>query len=162
MARIGIISDTHIPKVASSLPRYLLDALEGMDLIMHAGDLIEASVIDELSSLAPVAAVSGNMDRPEVKSVLPKKRMLEVEGKLIGLTHGWGPPIGIERRVLSKFPEADVVVFGHTHKALVERRKGVLLVNPGTPNDRRFSKHLSYAVLTIEDGELKPEIIQLD
>jgi putative phosphoesterase len=162
MARIGIISDTHIPKVASSLPRDLLNALEGMDLILHAGDLIEVSVIDELRSLAPVAAVSGNMDRPEVKSVLPRRRVLEVEGKLIGLTHGWGPPIGIERRVLSKFPEADVVVFGHTHKALVERRKGILLLNPGTPNDRRFSKHLSYAVLTIEDGELKPEIIQLD
>jgi predicted phosphodiesterase len=54
------------------------------------------------------------------------------------------------------------VVFGHTHKALVERRKGILLINPGTPNDRRFSKHLSYAVLTIEGGELKPEIIRLD
>lgn len=162
MARIGIISDTHIPKVASSLPKGLLDALEGVDLILHAGDLIEVSVMDELRSLAPVAAVSGNMDRPDVKSVLPKKRVLEVEGKLIGLTHGWGPPIGIERRVLSKFPDVDAVVFGHTHKALVERRKGVLLVNPGTPNDRRFSKRLSYAVLTIEDGELKPEIIWLD
>ena len=90
------------------------------------------------------------------------ERVLEVEGKLIGLTHGWGPPIGIERRVISKFPDVDVVVFGHTHKALVERRKGILLVNPGTPNDRRFSKHLSYAVLTIEKGELKPEIILLD
>lgn len=162
MARIAIISDTHIPKVASGLPGELLKGLEGADMILHAGDLVEMAILEELRSVAPVAAVCGNMDLPEVKAVLPDRRVLEVEGKRIGLTHGWGPPMGIERRVLSKFRGVDAVVFGHTHKALVERRKGILLINPGTPNDRRFSKHLSYAVLTVEDGELRPEIIRLD
>jgi uncharacterized protein len=162
MARVAIISDTHIPKAAPELPRQLLEALRGSDLILHAGDLVEMTVLDELRALAPVAAVSGNMDTPEVGAVLPEKRVLEVEGKIIGLIHGWGPPAGIERRVLSRFSGVDVVVFGHTHVPLLERTKGVLILNPGTPNDRRFSNRLSYATLTIEDGELKPEIIYLD
>jgi len=144
------------------LPAELLERFEGADLILHAGDLIEMSVLDELRSLAPTRAVVGNMDLPEVRSLLPEKTVVEVEGKLIGLMHGWGPPVGVERRVLSRLPGVDVVVFGHTHKALVEKRKGILLVNPGTPNDRRFSDRLSYAVLTIEDGEIETEIIWLD
>ena len=162
MARVVIVADTHIPKAAPGLSRKLLEAFQGADLILHAGDLIVLSVLDELRSLAPTAAVAGNMDRPQVNAVLPEKRVLEVEGKLIGIIHGWGPPVGIERRVLSRFSGVDAVVFGHTHKPLVEWRKGVLLLNPGTPNDRRFSKRLSYATLEIVDGELKPEIIWLD
>jgi hypothetical protein len=119
------------------------------------------SVLDELRSLAPAKAVAGNMDLPAVTSVLPDKLVVEVEGKLIGLIHGWGPPAGIERRVLSSFSGVDVVVFGHTHRACVEESGGVLLVNPGTPNDRRFSERLSYAILTIEDGRVKAEMVWL-
>jgi uncharacterized protein len=162
MARVAIISDTHIPKAAPELPRQLVESLRGFDQILHAGDLVEMTVLDELRSLAPVAAVSGNMDTPEISAVLPEKRVLEVEGKRIGLIHGWGPPTGIEGRVLSRFSDVNVVVFGHTHVPLLEWVKGVLLLNPGTPNDRRFSNRLSYATLTIEEGELKPEIIFLD
>jgi putative phosphoesterase len=162
MARVVIVSDTHIPKAGPELPRLLLEGLRGSDLILHAGDLVDTSVLDELRSLAPVAAVTGNMDPPEVTAVLPEKRVVEVEGKTIGLIHGWGPPTGIERRVLSRFSGVDAVVFGHTHNPLVKWLNGVLLLNPGTPNDRRFSNRLSYATLTIEDGELKPEIIYLD
>ncbi|RJP29258.1 MAG: metallophosphoesterase [Actinobacteria bacterium] len=162
MARVILVADTHIPKVGPALPGRLLEEFAGADLILHAGDLIEMSVMEELSALAPTRAVVGNMDLPEVRSLLPEKVVVEVEGKLIGLIHGWGPPMGIERRVLSRFSGVDVVVFGHTHKALVEERKGTMLVNPGTPNDRRFSDRLSYAVLTIEKGVMTPEIIWLD
>ncbi len=147
MAKVLVISDTHIPKVGDSLPREVLEAARGADLVLHAGDLVEMRVLDELRSLAPVRAVAGNM---------------EVEGKLIGLTHGSGPPVGIERRVLSRFSGVDAVVFGHTHKALVEERRGVLLVNPGTPTDRRFSDRLSYAVLTVENGAIVPSVVWLD
>lgn len=156
-----MIADTHIPRAAASLPPELLRGLEGADLILHAGDLVEMSVLDELEAIAPTAAVVGNMDRPDVAAVLPEQRVLEVEGRLIGLIHGWGPPVGIERRVLSRFSGVDAVVFGHSHRPLVEERKGVLLLNPGTPSDRRFSKCLSYAILTIEEGGMKAEIVQL-
>ena len=156
-----MLADTHIPKVSTPLPWELLEACEQADLIVHAGDLIEMSVLDELGRLAPTRAVYGNMDRPEVRSVVPEQTVTSVEGKRIGVIHGWGPPMGIERRVLSRFSSVDVIVFGHTHKALVEERKGTLLINPGSPNDRRFSDRLSYAVLDIEGGEIKPRIIWL-
>ncbi len=162
MKRIAVVADTHIPKVDPTLPSRLLEELHGADLILHAGDLIEMSVMEELNSLAPTRAVFGNMDLPEVRSLLPEKLVVEVEGKLIGLIHGWGPPVGIERRVLSRFSDVDVIVFGHTHKALVEERKGILLVNPGTPNDRRFSKRLSYANLSIANGVVEPQMVWLD
>jgi putative phosphoesterase len=162
MARVILLSDTHIPKVGPTLPEGLTEDFKGADLILHAGDLIETSVLDELRSLAPTKAVVGNMDLPEVTSVLPEKVVVEVEGRLIGLIHGWGPPAGIEKRVLSRFTDVDVVVFGHTHKACVDKVDGVLLLNPGTPNDRRFSQRLSYAVLTIEGEKIEPEIVWLD
>lgn len=162
MARVILVADTHIPKVGDTLPSRLMEECEGADLILHAGDLIEMSVVDELSSLAPTRAVVGNMDLPEVRSLLPEQTVVEVEGKLVGLIHGWGPPMGIERRVLSRFSGVDVVVFGHTHKALISARKGTMLVNPGTPNDRRFSDRLSCAALSIEEGTITPEIIWLD
>ncbi len=162
MARVILLADTHIPKVNTPIPDELLQACEGADLVLHAGDLIEMSVLEGLRRLAPTRAVAGNMDRPEVKSVLPEMAVETVAGKRIGLIHGWGPPLGIERRVFSRFRDVDVVVFGHTHKAMLEERKGVLLVNPGSPNDRRFSSRLSYAILDIEDGAIKPRIVWLD
>ena len=162
MATVLVISDTHIPKVGDSLPRAVLEAAREADLVLHAGDLVEMRVLDELRALAPVRAVAGNMDQPEVSSVLPQQVTVEVEGKLIGLTHGSGPPMGIERRVLSRFSGVDAVVFGHTHKACVEESRGVLLVNPGTPTDRRFSERLSYAVLNIENGVIDASIVWLD
>ena len=161
MARVILLADTHIPKVSTPLPRELLQACEGADLIVHAGDLIEMSVLDELGRLAPTRAVYGNMDRPEVRSVLPEQDVVTLEGKRIGVVHGWGPPMGSERRVMSRFTGVDVLVFGHTHKALGDERKGTLLLNPGSPNDRRFSDRLSYAVLDIESGEVKPRIVWL-
>jgi len=162
VARIVLLSDTHIPKSGNPLPRDFLEAASDADLIIHAGDLVEMAVLEELRELAPVKAVAGNMDQPEVKAVLPQQLTVEVEGRRIGIIHGWGPPIGVERRVLSRFSGMDVIVFGHTHKALVEERKGTLLVNPGSPNDRRFSDRLSYAVMDIENDEIKPWIVWLE
>lgn len=162
MKRVIAISDTHIPRVGEELPGGLLEALREADLILHAGDLVDISVLDRLREFGSVVAVAGNMDYPQVKSVLPEKRVVEVEGRRIGLVHGWGPPMGIEKRVLSRFSGVDAVVFGHTHAALLEERKGVILVNPGTPTDRRFSRRLSYAVLEVDERGIRPEIVWLD
>ncbi len=162
MAKVLVISDTHIPKVGDSLPREVLEAAREADLVLHAGDLVEMRVLEELRALAPVRAVAGNMDLPEVSSVLPQQVTVEVEGALIGLTHGSGPPMGIEKRVLSRFSQVDAVVFGHTHRACIDELKGVLMVNPGTPTDRRFSDRLSYGLLTIDNGAIVPTIVWLD
>ncbi len=162
MARVVLISDTHLPRAGEALRAEVLEAARQADLVMHAGDLVEMAVLEELRALAPVRAVAGNMDAPEVKAVLPSQLTVEVEGKRIGLIHGWGPPLGIEGRVLRRFRGVDAVVFGHTHKARVEERKGVLLINPGSAGDRRFSPRLSYAVLEIEGGEMRPRIVWMD
>ena len=161
MKRLIIVADTHIPKAAPALPEGLLDSFRGADLILHAGDIVDLSVLDALAAIAPVMAVAGNMDPPETKAVLPEKRVIEVEGKLIGLIHGWGGPNGIERRVMAQLSGVDAIVFGHTHTPLIERLDGVLLLNPGTPNDARFSDTLSYIILKIDDGLMEPQIIQL-
>jgi putative phosphoesterase len=162
MKRVIIVSDTHIPKAAAALPPRLLDSFRGADLILHAGDIVDMSVLDELGAVAPTLAVAGNMDSPQAKAVLPEKRVVRVDGKVIGLIHGWGSPEGIERRVMSKFSQVDAVAFGHTHRPLVEKMGGVLLLNPGTPNDLRFSDQLSYIELKIDDDAMEPEIVWLD
>ncbi|OFW56905.1 MAG: hypothetical protein A2W01_00530 [Candidatus Solincola sediminis] len=161
MKRLILLADTHIPKAAAALPQGLLESFKGADMILHAGDIVDISVLDELGTIAPVLAVAGNMDPPEARAVLPDKRVIEVEGKLIGLIHGWGAPTGIERRVMSRFSGVDAIVFGHTHKPLIEQHNGVLLLNPGTPDDSRFSDTLSYIELKIDDGGMEPEIIRL-
>jgi hypothetical protein len=162
MKRLIILSDTHIPKASPALSPRLLDSFRGADLILHAGDIVQLSVIDELSAIAPTIAVWGNMDPPEVRAVLPERTAVEVEGKLIGITHGWGAPAGIERRVMTVFSDVDAIVFGHTHRPLIQRAGDVFLLNPGTPDDQRFSRELSYIELKIEDGVMDPEIIWLD
>lgn len=158
---VGIISDTHIPKVGKSLPLEVTERLSGVDLILHAGDLVSLQVLEQLEGIAPVEAVCGNMDWPEVRGRLPESKVLDLEGLKVGLTHGSGAPLGIEKRVLRQFPGVDVVVFGHTHKALVEERQGVLLLNPGSPNDTRFHPRRSLILLHIEGGSPRPEIVHL-
>lgn len=158
MRRIGVVSDTHIPKVAPRLPERLLKELEDCELILHAGDLVDLKVIEELESVAPTVAVRGNMDGQDVARALPETRVIAVEGLRIGLTHGGGAPLGIERRVLSLFSDVGVVVYGHTHQPNVQWRGRVLLVNPGTPTDLRFSSRLSYVVLEVDEGTARAEI----
>jgi len=158
---VGVISDTHIPKVGKSLPAEVLERLKGVDLILHAGDLVCLDALAQLEEIAPVEAVCGNMDWPEVRGRLPESRVLELEGLRVGITHGSGAPLGIEKRVLRQFEGVDVVVFGHTHKALVEERGGVLLLNPGSPNDTRFHPRRSLILLRIEGGSPRPEIVYL-
>ncbi len=159
---IGIVSDTHIPKVCGKLPPEVLNYLQGVDKIIHAGDLVSLSVLEELEQVAPVVAVCGNMDFPEVREKLPQKDVLNLEGVRIGVTHGSGPPWGIEKRVLRLFRNVEVVVFGHTHRALVERIGGVLLLNPGSPNDTRFHPSKSLIRLEISPGKIEPQLVEID
>jgi putative phosphoesterase len=114
--KIVVISDTHIPQRGRNLPPYLLSFLGGVSLILHAGDITEWWLIEELMNYAPVRAVRGNMDSPSVWEKLPDKEIVEVEGIKIGLTHGDGPPSGIEERVGKLFSGESVqtVVYGHT------------------------------------------------
>jgi putative phosphoesterase len=131
------------------------------DLVLHGGDLVAASVLDELGAFAPVEAVLGNMDEPALAALLPERRVVEVGGARIGMVHVPGPAAGREARLLRRFPGCEAIVYGHTHVAQVERVDGVWVLNPGSPTERRRAPARSILVLEVEDGEIRPELVTL-
>ncbi len=159
--KIGILSDTHIPTVGESIPASLLKAFENVDLIIHAGDLVRLEVLDALTPLAPVKAVYGNMDQPEVKQELPDKLRISIEGIKIGVIHGWGAPNGLSKRIRPSFPDCNCIIFGHSHSPMYQWTEGVLFLNPGSPTDKRFSPTNSFALLNVEEKKLEGKIIHL-
>jgi putative phosphoesterase len=163
--KIVVISDTHIPQRGRNLPPYLLSFLGGVSLILHAGDITEWWLIEELMNYAPVRAVRGNMDSPSVWEKLPDKEIVEVEGIKIGLTHGDGPPSGIEERVGKLFSGESVqtVVYGHTHQPHKEWREGILYFNPGSPTDWVFAPYFSFGFMEVKEGKIiEADIIRID
>ncbi len=159
--RIGVISDTHVPSRARRVPDAALRHFEDVELIVHAGDLSTLAVRDQLAAYAPVEAVQGNIELPEVVLGLPIKRELMVGGCTIGIVHILGERRHYARNARREFPSARVVIFGHSHIPFVEDIDGLLLLNPGSATDRRTQPHCSVAVLTIEDGQPRAEIIAL-
>lgn len=153
---IGVVSDTHIPRRAASLPPEVIDGLQGVELILHAGDLADESVIAGLEKIAPVYAVYGNVDPPELKAKLPGKRIIEYRGFRIGLIHGFGEHGSTLGRVLEAFrhEELHAIVFGHSHKPYNERLNGTLLFNPGSPTDKRFEVFYSYGLIIPQETKL--------
>jgi hypothetical protein len=151
--RIGVISDTHIPSRAKSIPEAALDLFANVDLILHAGDLSTIAALDPLQTFAPVYTVYGNVESDDVMAALPAKREIEVGGCVIGMIHTLGQRKTYAATARSEFPEARVVVFGHSHIPLVEESAGLLLLNPGSATDRRRQPTCTVAILTIgEDG----------
>jgi putative phosphoesterase len=154
-----VLADTHIPRRAKKLPEALTPHLERADLILHAGDLLEASVLKDLSAFAPVYAVRGNVDGPDVD--LPEELRFEFGGVKIAMLHDSGRKEGRRKRLAAWFPEARVVVFGHSHVPLLEDEAGLLLLNPGSPTDRRRQPRHSFALLRAEGGEVRAELVFL-
>lgn len=125
------LSDTHAATLAA-LPGRLLGCLREADIIIHAGDLTEMSLLDELRAVTQVVAVSGNMDSTALKLHLPYRQLFSAGGKTIGVHHGAGSRSGIEQRVRALFPEEpDLIVFGHSHVPFCGMVDGVLMLNPG-------------------------------
>jgi putative phosphoesterase len=159
--RIGVISDTHIPTRAARVPDAALRLFDGVELILHAGDLSSLAVVDQLSAYAPVEAVQGNVELPEVVAALPIKREIVISRCAIGLVHILGDRAHHARNARAEFFTARVVVFGHSHIPSVEDRDGLLLLNPGSATDRRRQPACTVAILTITDGQPLAEIIAL-
>ncbi|RME47627.1 MAG: metallophosphoesterase [Chloroflexi bacterium] len=166
--RIGVISDTHLTNPAG-LSQRISQVFAGVDHILHAGDLVTTAVIHELEKIAPVSAVRGNMDYPEVKTQLPLKTVHDVEGLRIGLLHGHGVSGDILSRhdlnalrsyLLSQFDEpVDCIVYGHTHWADNEQQQGVLFFNPGTATGR--GARATVGMLTVDGTTISGEIIDV-
>jgi uncharacterized protein len=154
-----VIADTHIPRRAMTLPEGLTPYLERADLVLHAGDLMDPALLDELAACAPVEAVRGNLDSPEAG--LPETLELEFGGVRVAMIHDSGPRRGRRARVRRRFPDARVVVFGHSHIPFLEDEDGLMLLNPGSPTDRRRQPHHTFALLHAEEGEVRAEILPL-
>jgi uncharacterized protein len=156
-----VVADTHLPRGARRLPRRCLELLEQADLVLHAGDLVSAAVLEELRAFGPVEAVAGNMDHADVLASLPERRVVEVEGARIGMVHDAGPRAGREERLRAAFPGCAAIVYGHTHVPQLEHHEGVWIVNPGSPTERRSAPTRSMALLRVSDGDVEPTLVPL-
>lgn len=156
--KIGIVSDTHMTRMAKSLPRALIEGLTGVDYILHLGDWVDPDIYDWLAQLAPVDGIAGNNDGMEIVNRFGERKILEFEGKRFGLVHGHKPYSGrgTDGNALRAFDgyELDCILFGHSHQPLQRDENGVLLFNPGSPTDKRGEKRYSFGIIEIEGGEL--------
>ncbi|MBF0252948.1 MAG: metallophosphoesterase family protein [Candidatus Omnitrophica bacterium] len=160
--RIGILSDTHIPVNVSSIPSVVYKYFKNCDLIIHAGDIIDEEVLDELSMIAETKAVRGNMDSMKLKKILPEILEIEVEGKKIGIAHGYGPARDVLENVKKLFKtKKDIVIYGHSHEAMNEHINGTLYFNPGSLTDVTCAPFRSLGIIEIVKGEVKAEIIKI-
>jgi putative phosphoesterase len=149
---VGLISDTH-----ELLRPEALAALRGSQLIIHAGDICGPEVIEELRAIAPTFAVRGNNDAGAWGASLPEREIVRVEGWQILVLHQIG------HLFRQPVPEGcAAIVFGHTHKPLVETRKDVLYINPGSAGPRRFKLPVTVGRLWVTGDGLRPEIVELD
>jgi putative phosphoesterase len=135
--------------------------LETAELILHAGDFVAASVLEELRKLAPVEAVAGNMDEADLLAVLPERRTVEVAGARIGMVHVPGPAVGRGERLAASFPNCDAVVYGHTHIPDVSRVAETWILNPGSPTERRGAPSHAMLMLEVDSGQIRPELVTL-
>jgi uncharacterized protein len=149
------MADTHAPRRWKSCPPAVAAHLRRADLILHAGDVCTAAVLDELAGYAPVRAVLGNNDGPDVAAWgAPEADEFDLDGLPVAMLHDSGPATGRTRRMHRRFPGAGLVVFGHSHIPLDLAADGVRVFNPGSPTDRRRQPHGTLGVLRVEAGRL--------
>ena len=154
--RIVVLSDTHAPRRWRSCPPAVASQLRGADLILHAGDVCTAAVLDELAQYAPVTAVVGNNDGPDVAAWgAAETASLAAGGLRVAMIHDSGAAAGRLPRLRARFPEADLVVFGHSHIPLDAADGALRIFNPGSPTDRRRQPHGTIGVLQIASGRLR-------
>jgi uncharacterized protein len=161
---LAIISDTHMPRRGRGLPRDCVKRLTSADLILHAGDFMEASVLEQIAALGPpVHAVRGNVDSVELQARLPLTRIVEAAGARIAMVHDAGPAAGRLERLRRRFPDTQAVVFGHSHMPLLEldRDGRFAIFNPGSPTERRRSPQHTMGVATAADGRVAFELVTL-
>ncbi len=141
------------------MPEGLTPYLQSADLILHAGDLMDPALLDELAGYAPVRAVRGNLDPPDLD--LPESLEFDFGGIRVAMIHDSGRKQGRRTRLRRRFPEARVVIFGHSHIPFLEDESGLMLLNPGSPTDRRRQPRHTFALLRAHAGTVQAEILPL-
>ena len=159
-----MIADTHIPVRAREIPQKVFEVFDKVDFIIHAGDLVDLSVIDDLEQLAPVLAVYGNMDGPKIRGKLPKINSAKVLNWKIGVTHDPKALFGMGKmREIVKQNDLNVLVYGHTHNPRIKWEGKTLFINPGSPTNPLppFITKPSVALLRITKEKIMPELIRI-
>lgn len=150
------MSDTHAPRFWKSVPLLVGRRLAGAELILHAGDVCTVNVLQELSGFAPVRAVLGNNDGPDVAAWgAPETLELDIAGLSVAMIHDSGAKQARLQRMRRRFPNADLVIFGHSHIPLDESSDGFRILNPGSPTDKRRQPHGTLLVLDVADGAVR-------
>ncbi|MDY6893619.1 MAG: metallophosphoesterase family protein [Chloroflexota bacterium] len=158
--KIGVISDTHVSRIDQLSPQ-LIDTLQHVDLIVHLGDYTGIELLEGLKGLGNFQGVFGNMDPLAIRAELPEKDLMDVDGKRLGLIHGWGAPTGIHEKIKDSFKNVNAIIYGHTHIATNEVIDGVLFFNPGSATGKLPALHKTCGILVIEDS-IRGEIITID
>lgn len=161
--KIVVISDTHIPARAPELPNAFLEQAKGADLILHAGDFVDVSVLKALEKIAPVRAVCGNMDSSDLRKILKQKEIIKAGKITIGLMHGVGRPADLTMLLKNEFKneKVNIIVFGHSHEPLNKKIGKILFFNPGSLTDSFHSGFASFGVISIESGAFNASIEKL-
>ena len=157
---IAVLSDTHL-REGRALPAKVWESMEGVDLILHAGDVLNPGILMDLKAIAPIEAVRGNCDGWELAS-LPERKIITCEGIRIGLTHGaFGVGRTTPERALRAFEpnSVDLIVFGHSHVPYKERHGEVVLFNPGSPTDKRRESKFSMGLINVHNSEFEAQHI---
>ena len=161
--QVVVLADTHAPRRWRVCPPRVAEHLRLADRILHAGDVCTAAVLAELAEYAPVTAVLGNNDGPDVAEWgAPRTAELDLDGLSVAMVHDSGAAAGRLTRLRRRFPSADLVVFGHSHIPLHEKREGFQIFNPGSPTDKRVQPRHTMGVAEVEDGRISFKVVPLD
>lgn len=151
--RLLLVADTHLPRRARTLPDAVWREVDSADVVVHAGDWVVPELLDEIEGRARrLIGVYGNNDGPELRARLPELAVEVIEGVRVGVVHETGPTRGREARASARWPDLDLLVFGHSHIPWDSSFAGLRMLNPGSPTDRRSQPHCTYLTLTLENG----------
>ena len=160
--RIGVVSDTHMPRFGEALPRALVRGLTraGVERIVHCGDFTDLRIVELFEAIAPFDAVAGNNDGEPIRARFGRKKILTFDDVRIGVVHGDGKAKSTLQRAVDAFRDerVDAILFGHSHRPLCRRMGDVLLLNPGSPTDKRLNPFYSFGVLEIENGAVRGRV----
>jgi putative phosphoesterase len=153
--RLVLMADTHVPKRARDLPERVWRAVDEADVVVHAGDWVDVSLLDRLERRAArLIGVFGNNDGPALRARLPEVARVDLAGVRLAVVHETGAAAGREARCARRFPDVDVLVFGHSHIPWDTTTAGLRLLNPGSPTDRRRQPYATFMTAAIDGGRL--------
>jgi putative phosphoesterase len=161
LVRLLLLADTHVPRRARDLPARVWDEVARADVVMHAGDWVVPELLDELAERsARLVACWGNNDGADLRSRLSERADVVLDGVRFTVTHETGASAGRDARMSRRYPDSDVLVFGHSHIPWdTTAANGLRLLNPGSPTDRRREPHCTYLTATAQDGELRDVVL---